>query len=320
MARINQRYRQQAARQARAEYLPQRKSARRSLHGESRALRSEEAPLEAGLEAAEKTIRHTQLTGADKAQLLASFAGQQAQVPEGIANQLSSAREQAAGTLSDLSAEEGASRGSILSGLLTAAATRQQEEASDVRGEERGVANTIKTAELEKALGLGDYATTPKTPTEEAQEKASLGLTEADTAKARREAHGNGLTPYEQAEKTETTHEDHTTAAYWAKHFLEEGKSGKLPEVPADPKEWTAQTWNHLVGAVAHEGKVPVAAAEKAVGAVRNHFEPQGGDPWNIVGHLAQTAAGAVTHSAPTPTTGAASLLSLLPELHGARY
>jgi hypothetical protein len=322
MARINRRrIGRQAASQSRAEYLPQKNSVRRSVHNQVAALRSEEDPLNTGLENAARTVRHSNLSAADKAQLLQSFAQRQANIPAGIASQVLGVREAGQGEVADLRQEQAASRGSIMQQLLGAAQQRQEEAQAAIATEQRQSAGAIKQAELEKSLGLGDYATPTKTPLEEAQETADLAGTEADTAKTQAEAAGGGLTPYQHLERQESHQEDHDNAATWAKALLEGAKEeGKVGE----PKDWTSDTWNHLVTATSVKAKVPIPVAEKAVGAIRDHFEPQTGG--GLVGHLAEAAAGAITNSGAGPTAAApagldpSALLKLLPAAHAGRY
>lgn len=317
MARLNRQYRRQAARQAHSEFAPQIKGARRSLHNRVTALESTEDPLNEGLDNAAATIRHSNLSATDKAQLLKSIAERQANVPAGIQSQIGGLREETAGTLADLRSEEGAQRGSILQGLLTAAAERQQQVQSEIAAEQRQSTTAIKQAEVEKALGLGDYAPSPApshTPLEERQERADLQNTHADTAKAEAEARGGGLTPYQQLERQEQHREDHTDAAHYAKALVEEARAGKIQGVPTDPREYTPQIWNELVTHVSQTGKVPVAAAEKAVQAVKDHFDPE--PTGGIVNVLAHAAAGAVAHSRPQ-TPSPQDLLRLLPAATG---
>lgn len=304
MARLNQQYRRQARLQAEAEVKPQINRARRGLHSEVSALRSEEDPLTEGLDAATAAIKNSNLSGRDKAEALKDFAGRQADIPASIVSQIASAREGAHGEISDLQSQESAQQASILSSLLAAATQHQQEVGDDRRQTQEGIGATIKQQELEKALGLGDYGQTP-------EEEASTHKTEVETAQLEK---GGGLTPYQQAEKTESHQEDHETAAHYARSLVEEARAGKIPSVPSDPKEFTPQIWNELVTHVHESGKVPVAAAEKAVQAVRAHFTGGGGDPFGIVGNAAHAAAGAITHSgaAHPSASDPSSLLDLL--------
>lgn len=312
MARLAQRYRRQARSQAAAEVNPQIRSKRRGLHAEVAALRSEEDPLKEGLDAATAAIKHSNLSATDKALALKDFAERQADIPAGITSQIGSARELAGGEISDLQAQRAQQSASILSGLLAQSAQHQQSVQDEIAAEGRQSAGAIQQAQLERQLGLGSYA---KTPVEKQLEEAELGKIEAETAKTQHEANGSGLTPYEELQRHETQSEDHATAAHYAKEFLEKAKAGEIEGADADPKKWTEETWNHLVTAVHTAGKVPVPAAEKAVSAIRDHFEPQGGDPFGIVGHLAHAASSALSGpaAAPTSTTGVGSLLSLLP-------
>jgi hypothetical protein len=314
MARLQQRYRQQARAQARAETQPQIAAKRRGLHAEVAALRSEEDPLTEGLDAATAAIKHSNLSATDKALAVKDFAERQADIPEGITSQINSARELAGGEISDLRTAQAQQSASILASLLAAQATHQQGVQDEIAAEGRQSAGDIAEAQQEKELGLGSYA---KTPTEEALEKASLEKLEAETVKTQHEAHGNGLTPYQQLERHETHAEDHDTAALHAKLAFEAAK-GEL----GDPHEWDGSTWQKIAALVEEKGKVPTAAAEKAVGAIRDHFTPPPSDPFGVVGHAAAAAAGALSQpaGAPTSTTGADSLLSLLPQIKHGRY
>lgn len=314
MARLQQQYRRQARTQARAETQPQIASKRRGLHATVAALRSEEDPLSEGLDAATAAIKHSNLSATDKALALKDFAERQADIPAGITSQIAGAREQTGGEISDLQTAQAQQSASILAQLLAAQATHQQDVQTEIAAEGRQSAGAISLAEQEKQLGLGSYA---KTPTEEALEKAGLAKIEAETAKTRNEAAGNGLTPYQTLEHNERQTEHHDTARLHAKLAFEAAK-GEL----GDPHSWEPSTWQKIAALVEEKGKVPTAAAETAVGAIRSHFEPPAGDPFGIVGHFAHAAAGALSQptAAPTSTNGAATLLSLLPQLKSGRY
>lgn len=317
MARLAQQDRRQARSQARAETLPQIKGKRRSLHSQVAALRSEEDPLQQGLAAAEAAIRRSGLSPTDKALALKDFAERQADIPASITSQIGSAREQTGGEIADLQSAQAAQSASILQSLLTAQAEHRQSVADEVAAEGRQSQNAIQQAELEKKLGLGDYS---KTPAERAIEEADVGKIEAETAKAQREAHGNGLTPYENLKTQERHAEDHDTARLHAKLAFEAAKAEL-----GDPHSWDAPTWAKIAALVEEKGKVPTAAAETAVGAIRNHFEPHGGNgAFNFLNAAAHSAASALSRQAPTPTssatgqslqplgTGSSALLSLL--------
>lgn len=325
MARLQRQYRKQARSQARAETLPQIKGVQHSLHNQVAGLRTEEPFLQGGLSTAAKTIRHSPLAASDKAQLLENIATRQAGVPAGIASQVAGARESAQGEVGDLRQQQAASAASILSGLMTAHTEHAQNIADEIAAEGRQRSGAIDQAQLEQSLGLGSYATSPKTPQEEQLEAAELGKVNAETSKDEAATTRGGLTPYQAAEETERQQKAHDTAAVQAKALFEGAR--EAGKVPPDPKEWEPETWQHLVTATAKEAKVSIPVAQKAVGAIQNHFsDPQGAGSFDIVGTAAKQAA-AAAQAQPSAAGGPAALLSMLggaptgvPELHGRRY
>jgi hypothetical protein len=273
MARLNRRYRQQAAQQARAEVAPVIKSKRRGLRHEVEALRSEEDPLNTGLENAAATIRHSGLTGADRDRVLETIAQQQAAVPESITSQITSAREDTGGEISDLQTQEAQQRASILSSLLAKAAETQAAAHAEVAAENRQRSGDIKQAELEKALGLGSYDQTPSP-----EEAVQIPKIEAETDLLGK---NGGLTPSEargvHAEHVEA-HDELQAAHLSARKIFEDAKAGKIKGLGADPQEWDAATYSGLIpGVVALAKKygttIDTATAQKAVAAIQDHVE-----------------------------------------------
>lgn len=310
MARLAKADKRQARTTSRAEFAPQIKQKRRGLHGEVKALRSEEAPLQSGLTSAAQTIRHSNLSGLDKAEQLQSIAGEQAAVPASIVNQEAGARETAHGEISDLQTSEAQSRASILAGLLTQQAEHAQSVQDEIAAEGRGNASALSLAEQEKQLGLGTYNQTPSV-----EEKAAAEKDEAETQHL--EANG-GLTPSEARtvhNEHEERHSERQAAQLSAKKILEGAKEGAIEGLPSDPKEWTAANFQELVpGVVALAKKygteINTTDAQHAVGAIEDHFKPQvsGQGGFGLIHHAAQLAATAVNH----PSSSPAALLKLL--------
>lgn len=329
MARINKQYQRTAANQARAEIAPQIQSKRRGLHQDVAALRSEEDPLQEGLSASLDTIKHSNIGGASRQELLASIAQQQASVPAGITSQIAGARENTGGEISDLQTQEAQQRASILSGLLTKAAEHKEGIQDEIAAEGRGNATALALAQQEKELGLGDYAPTPaqeQTPLEEQVETAGLHHIQAETAAEQAKAEGGGLTPSEQrtvAHEGEARKSEREAAQLSAKKLFEGAKAGEIEGVPADPKEWTQQTYAELVPAVVALSKkygteINTTDAQHALGAIQDHLQPQQGSlPFGLTQQLAAAAGAALSGHTQTPPGTSPQLHQQIP---GARY
>lgn len=256
-------YRKSARQQAHAETMPQIQSTRRGVRQESRALRSMENPLVAAVENQIDALKHAGLRGPERERALESAAASLAAIPAGISSQVLSTHEAGNEAIGDLRTQEAAQAAALLSQLQTAAADHAQSQQDEIAAEGRQARNTIALEQQEKELGLGEYAPDALDPLEQAQ----VGKVQAETEQLEHPDAASSLTPSERRGLSE----DHTAAAHYAKEFFQKAKAGEIEGVDPDPKGWDSATWDHLVTAVAQAGKVPVGAAEQAVGAVQDH-------------------------------------------------
>lgn len=276
-----QRLRNAAQAQAAAEFNPQIQGVRRGAQHAIAGLKSEEDPLLAGIQAAEQQLMQSgNLTPRDQARATLEFSHDTAEVPQSIASQALTQREDAQQQIQDLVTARGQSEGSILSQLLTAAREHAQGIRDEENAEARGTAQDLIKAEQEKARHLGTYAPSP-------EELAKI--------------HHGGLTPTQ----SRAAHEDHEDANYWAHAYVKAAKE-TLQSPDADPKkkealeaagftaspsDWGEQQWEELAQKVV-EKTHKVDLSQKAVHAVRNHFQGSG-QGLSLLGQLGSAAVGA---------------------------
>lgn len=268
--------RQTASSQAAAEYDPQIQGVRRSTRQQVRSVRSSGPALEASLDRAGQQLRHSNLDPRDLAIALRELAYRNADVGSSVALQTQQIQDQGQGELTDLLAARGSAERSILGQLQQAQAEHAQERRDAAQDDTRSFKmDILKEMALQK-LGLGQYA----------------------------DDGGDGLTPTQERARKE----EHDNAAFFAKQYFQASKGGVTDEdgkvlIPPNPKGWDDTTWNALVEKVAaQEGVDSVEAAQRAVGAIRDHVQPghdaTSSDLLRTLGSVAATAGAAV---APKP-------------------
>ncbi len=279
-------YRKTARQEAHAEAAPQIRGVRRGTRQEVRGLRSMENPLVEGVENQIDSLKSAGLRRPEYERAMEEAASSLAQIPAGISSQVLSAREAGNEAISDLKANEASSFHSLLSQLQLAAAEHAQKVQDEVAAEGRQNRNAITRGELEKQLGLGDYAPDPLDPLKQAE----VGKVEAETNVLKHPNSAAALTPSERRGLSE----DHAAAAHYAKQLFQEAKAGAFEEagIGADPKAWDSQIWNGLVTHVAEKSKVPIPAAETAVSAIQDHV--RGPSALGALGSVAQAAGASV--------------------------
>jgi hypothetical protein len=290
MARPN--LRQRARTQAHAEVAPQVHRARNQARGEHRSINSTVPALEAGLESAARSARRAHLTPHDLQLLLKSFANQQADVASSAALQNQAVDRGTAETITGLREQEGAQTRSILSQLQSAAEQARLARVERKEGNQEDLANTLKAAELEKELGLGDYAVSP--------------LEEAEIAKYDREGRNGGLTPTQARAQAASQDAARKYAANLVRSVHEaHGVNSKGEQVyPAHPRDWSNSDWAELTEKVASDkGVNHYADAEHAVNAIRDHFQPGQTPPATPEQAGAKTVGRALGHAASSPLT-----------------
>lgn len=278
------RIRKTANAQAAAQYGPQKRTTRREGAAAVRSIRSIQQPLERGLSNTGRQLRHAGLSPRDLQIALLGLANQHADVASSVALQSTEAQKATQAALVDLNQSEGQAAAANLATLQHEAATHRQDVHDEIAAEARGVKSDLLKEELQQKLGLGDWRNGGKT-----------------AAEARSDA------------------ESHHNAAFYAKQLVEASKHGVVGEVvnpqtgnkekkqivPPDPKTWNDQVWNHLAQQVASEkGVDSTAAAQKAVTAIREHFQ----------GPQHQTQAG-VLHALGTVVGAAAPAIPVLSQI-----
>ncbi len=242
------RLRQTAHAQAQAEYGPQKSQVRHQTQSTVHSLRTMQPALEESIRTAREQLRHSGLLPHDLQVALAELAHRNVDVGSSTALQVGQAQREGQQTLVDLSQAQGAAEQGALASLQTAAAQHKQSIQDAIAGEQRGVVTSIKQKILEEQLGL----------------TGSSG----------------GLTPTQKREASS----EHHDAAFYAKQLVSQARDGIKDEktgewvIPPGPHKWDDTIWNGLVEKVASKDGIDnVAAAQKAVQAVRDHFQPSSG-------------------------------------------
>lgn len=237
--------RQTAAATARAEYQPQIQAVRRETHGQIKSLKSLTPALEASLQLSAKQLRHAGLKPGDLAIAEAELAHRTADVGASTFLQEEQARQAAHATIVNLLQSQGQAQHSDLLTLLHEAATHRQKVQDEINAEHRGLHTAIAKEQLEKTLGIGPNA--------------------------------GGLSPTQ----LRAHHQSKHNAAFWAHQYVSLAKGGLKNEktgeqiIPPGPHTWDDKVWGYFVQKVAgKKGVNSVTDAERAVEAIRNHFQP----------------------------------------------
>lgn len=258
--------RRTAAEQARAEYQPQIRGVRREARGQVRSVRSMAPALTASLEQSGKALRHAGLSPYDLAIAEKELAHRIADAGASTALQTSQITQDAHAQISDLLASQGQAQRSALSAMQAEQAQQQEELAAERRGSVEDFKMGILREQTLKGLGLGSYA---------------------------EGGDGDGFTPTQERAQEESHH----TAAYWAKKYVAAAKEGLADEetgeeiLPAGPAKWTDEQWDLFVAKTASkEGVNSIEDAQRAVQAIRDHFQQGQGDPLDALKRVASVA------------------------------
>lgn len=283
--------RQIAHEQAQAEYGPQIAGVRRNTRSQVRSVRSSGPALEASLRRSAEQLRHAGLSPEDQAIALQELAHRIGDVGASTALQTQQIQQQGQGELVDLRQARGSAERSLLGQMQQSQAEHAEDRRDDALDATRDFKMDILKEMALKELGLGSYA----------DDGNGNG--------------GGGLTPTQRR----AAHEEHDNAAFYAKQYFSASKDGitdpKTGDVliPPNPKQWDDTTWNALVEKVAQqEGVSSVEAAQRAVGAIRDHVQGEQPTTRSLLDSLGTVAATAATALAPKPLVPVAQVAGAL--------
>lgn len=255
--------------QARAEYLPQKTTVRNTTANAVHSLRTMQPALEQSISTARDQLRHSGLRPHDLQIALSELARRNVDVGSSTALQVGQTQREGEQSLVSLSQAQGAAQSSALASLQKAAIEHAQSVHDEIAGEHRGLATALQKKELEKQLGL---------------------------LSSQNSSSSTGLTPTQQR----AADQEHHNAAFYAKQLISQSKAGvKDPKtgevtypVPPHPALWDDTIWNAFTEKVAgKEGVSNISTAEKAVQAVRDHYQPGTGGVVDAIKTLAAPAA-----------------------------